>query len=64
MLDGVVVGSFALMGVVAWQLGRAAIIDIPTLVIAITSAILLLTLRINSAWLIVAAAVFGWLYHG
>ena len=27
MLDGVVVGSLALMGVVAWQLGRAAIID-------------------------------------
>ena len=64
MLDGEVVGSLALMGVVAWQLGRAAIVDVPTLVIAIISAILLLTLRINSAWLIVAAGVFGWLYRG
>lgn len=63
MLDGVVVGSLALMGVVAWQLGRAAIIDLPTLVIAILSAILLLTVRINSAWLIGAAGLFGWLYH-
>jgi chromate transporter len=64
MLDGVVVGSLALMGVVAWQLGRAAIIDVPTLVIASTSTVLLLTLRINSAWLIVAAGIFGWLYQG
>jgi chromate transporter len=64
MLDGVVVGSLALMGVVAWQLGRAAIVDVPTLVIAIVSAVLLLTLRVNSAWLIIAAGVFGWLYRG
>jgi chromate transporter len=64
MLDGVVVGSLALMGVVAWQLGRAAIIDVPTIVIAIVSTVLLLTLRINSAWLIVAAGAFGWLYRG
>jgi len=64
MLDGVVVGSLALMGVVAWQLGRAAIIDWATLLIAVVSAALLLTLRVNSAWLIAAAAVFGWLYRG
>jgi len=62
MLDGIVVGSLALMGVVAWQLGRAAIIDVPTLVIAIVSAVLLLRFRVNSAWLISAAGVFGWLY--
>jgi chromate transporter len=64
MLDGVVVGSLALMGVVAWQLGRAAIIDVPTLVIAIVSTALLLGFRVNSAWLIVAAGAFGWLYRG
>lgn len=62
MLDGVVVGSLALMGVVAWQLGRAAIIDLPTLVIAIVSTGLLLRFRVNSAWLIAAAGAFGWLY--
>jgi len=64
MLDGVVVGSLALMGVVAWQLGRAAIIDVPTLVIAIVSTALLVRFRVNSAWLIVAAGAFGWLYRG
>jgi len=62
MLDGVVVGSLALIGVVAWQLGRAAIIDVPTLMIAIVSTGLLLRFRINSAWLIAAAGAFGWLY--
>src|ERR1035441_490242 len=61
---GVVVGSLALMGVVAWQLGRAAIVDVPTLVIAIVSTALLLRFRVNSAWLIVTAGAFGWLYRG
>jgi chromate transporter len=64
ILDGINVASLALMGVVTWQLGRAAIIDVPTLFIAITSTVLLLMLRINSAWLVVAAGVFGWLHHG
>jgi chromate transporter len=64
MLDGVVVGSLALIGVVAWQLGRAAIVDVPTLVIAIVSTALLLRFRVNSAWLIVTAGAFGWLYRG
>jgi chromate transporter len=64
MMDGAVVGSLALMGVVAWQLGRAAIIDVPTLLIAIVGAALLLSFRVNSVWLIAAAGVFGWLYRG
>lgn len=64
MLDGVVVGSLALIGVVAWQLGRAAIIDVPTLTIAVVSTALLLRFRVNSAWLIVTAGAFGWLYRG
>lgn len=55
MLDGVVAGSLALMGVVAVQLGRAALIDVPTAVIAVVSTILLLRFRINSAWLIAVA---------
>ena len=61
MLDGVVIGSLALMAVVAWQLGRSAIIDLPTLLIALISTALLLRFRINSAWLIAAAAIIGWL---
>jgi chromate transporter len=63
MLDGVVVGSLALMGVVAWQLGRAAITDVPTLIIVGVSALLLLMFRINSIWLIAIAGMFGWVYR-
>jgi chromate transporter len=63
MLDGVVAGSLALMGVVAWQLGRAALVDIPTVVIAVASLILLLRFRVNSAWLIAAAAAFGLIWR-
>jgi len=59
MLDGVVVGSLALMAVVAWQLGRAAIIDWLTVLIFAVSAIVLLRFRINSAWLIGGAALIG-----
>ena len=61
VLDGVVAGSLALMAVVAWQLGRAAIVDWVTLAIMVTSAALLLGFRMNSAWIIFGAAVVGWL---
>jgi len=62
LLDGVVVGSLALMGVVAWQLGRQAIIDLPTLALVLVSTAMLLVFRVNSAWLVAAAAIFGWFY--
>jgi chromate transporter len=61
ILDGVVVGSLALMAVVAWQLGRAAIVDWPTFVILIVSAALILRFQINSAWVIAGAALSGWM---
>jgi chromate transporter len=61
VLDGVVVGSLALMAVVAWQLGRAAIVDWITAAIAVVSAGLLLRFRINSAWIVGGAAAIGWL---
>lgn len=61
ILDGVVVGSLALMVVVAWQLGRAAIVDWITLAIMVVSAGLLLRFRINSAWIVGGAAVIGWI---
>jgi chromate transporter len=64
VLDGVVVGSLALMAVVAWQLGRAAIVDWVTLVIMVVSAGLLLRFRMNSACIICGAAVAGWLARG
>jgi chromate transporter len=59
-LDGVVAGSLALMAVVAWQLGKASIVDRTTLVVFGASLIALLRFRVNSAWVVAAAAVLGW----
>jgi chromate transporter len=59
VLDGVIVGSLALMGVVTWQLGRAALIDPLTIVIACVGAVLLFATRVNAVWLIPVAAVVG-----
>jgi chromate transporter len=58
-LDGVNVGALALLAVVTWQLGRAALIDVATIAIAATSVVLLIYSRINSAWMIFAAGMAG-----
>ncbi len=58
-LDGVNVAALALMAAVTAQLGAAALVDVYTAVIAIVSAVVLFRYRLNSAWLIFAAAVAG-----
>jgi chromate transporter len=58
-LDGVNIGAIALMVLVAWQLGLAAIVDIPTALIAALSAALLLLSRWNPTWLIAGGAIAG-----
>ena len=58
-LDGVNAASIALMALVTAQLARAAIVDVPTLLLAVASAALLFRFRVNSAWLVVAAAAVG-----
>ena len=60
-LDGVNVASLALMAVVTAQLGRAAIIDGPTVVIAGVSAIVLLRFKVNSTWLVLGGAAVGFM---
>jgi chromate transporter len=59
-LDGVVAGSLALMAMVTWQLGKASIVDRTTLAVFGVSLIALLRFRVNSAWVMAAAAVVGW----
>ncbi len=58
-LDGVNVSALALMGVVSWQLGRAALVDIRSVVIAAASGVLLLRYRVNAAWLVLGGALAG-----
>jgi chromate transporter len=60
-LDGVNVAALALMAAVTWQLGREALVDLLTVVLAALSAVLLLRYKINSAWLILGVAVLGFL---
>jgi len=58
-LDGVTVASLALMAVVTWALARSALVDRSTIAVAIASLVLLVRLRINSAWLVLAGAALG-----
>jgi chromate transporter len=62
-LDGVNVASLALMAVVTAQLGRAAIVDLPALALALASALLLLRFKLNSAWLVLGGAAAGFAIH-
>jgi chromate transporter len=58
-LDGVNVASLALMAVVTWQLGAAALVDWVTILLAVVAAALLIRWRINSAWLVLGGAAVG-----
>jgi chromate transporter len=58
-LDGVNVAALGLMAGVTWQLGRAALIDPPTVLLAIVAAILLFRFKLNSAWLVLAGGLIG-----
>jgi chromate transporter len=58
-LDGVNVASLALMAAVTWDLGRAALIDVPTIITSLVAAALLLWRKVNSVWLILLGAVVG-----
>ncbi|MFW6184407.1 MAG: chromate efflux transporter, partial [Chloroflexota bacterium] len=52
ILDGVNVAALGLMAAVTWELGRAAVVDWLTALLAVVSAILLFRLRLNSAWIV------------
>jgi chromate transporter len=58
-LDGVNVGALGLIAGVTWQLGRAALVDWPTLGLAVVSAFVLFRFRVNSAWIILGGGVAG-----
>jgi chromate transporter len=63
-LDGVNAAAMSLMVVVTYQLGRAAIIDLPTIALAVISGALLVGFRLNSAWLVLGGGIAGWLFYG
>lgn len=59
VLDGINVASWGLMATVSWQLGAAAIVNLPTAALAMASLVVLLATRINSLWLIAIGAFVG-----
>jgi chromate transporter len=59
LLDGVVAGSLALMAIVTFELGRAALIDPLTLGIALLALLALVRYRANPAWCVAGAALLG-----
>ncbi len=63
LLDGVNAASLALMAAVTWTLGRAAIVDPLTAVLALAALALLLRTRLNSAWLVLGGGLIGLAAH-
>jgi chromate transporter len=59
VLDGINAASLSLMAVVTWRLGSAALGDWLTVAMLVASLILLIRFRLNSAWLVLAGALFG-----
>jgi chromate transporter len=59
VLDGINAASLGLLVAVAWDLGRAAVVDGVTAAIAAGSLAALIWLRLNPTWLITGAAAVG-----
>jgi chromate transporter len=62
-LDGVNVAALALMAVVTVQLARTALVDVPTILIALAGALALIRFKVNTTWLVAGGALFGAAVH-
>jgi chromate transporter len=62
-LDGVNVASLGLMLAVTLELGRASLIDAPTLLLGVAAGVLLLRFELNTTWLIAGGAAIGYALH-
>ena len=58
-LDGVNASAVALMGFVGWQFVRAALVNVPAMVMALLSLVLVFRYKVNSAWLVLGGALIG-----
>jgi chromate transporter len=59
LLDGVNAAALGLMAAVTWTLGRAAIVDVVTLLLAVLAGVLLVRFKVNSTWLVVGGGLFA-----
>jgi chromate transporter len=58
-LDGVNAAAVALMAFVGWQFGRAALVNVPAMLLALLGAVLVFRYKINSTWLVLGGAAAG-----
>jgi chromate transporter len=63
LLDGVNIAAVGLMAAVTWELGRAAVVDWLTALLALLAAVLLIRFKVNSAWLVLGGGVVGLVYR-
>lgn len=67
-LDGVNVAALGLMAAVLWELGRAALVDWLTALLALVAAVVLFRFKLNSAWLVLGGSLIAllvrWLAPG
>jgi len=59
LLDGVNVASLGLIAAVTLQVGRASLIDWPTILLALVATLVLLRYKVNSTWLVLAGGIAG-----
>jgi chromate transporter len=62
-LDGVTVASLALMAVTTWSLGRAAVFDWFTALLALAGLATVLRTKVNSVSLVLGGSAAGYLVH-
>ena len=62
-LDGVNAAAVALMAYVGWQFGRAALVNVPAVVLTVASGALVFRFKINSTWLVLGGAAAGMALH-
>jgi chromate transporter len=58
-LDGVNAASLALMAEVTGVLGRAALMDVPSVFLALAALLLLVAFKANGSWVVLGAVVVG-----
>jgi chromate transporter len=63
LLDGVNIAALALMAAVTLELGRAAVTDAFTALLAVAAAVLLVRFNLNSVWLVLGGGVVGVAYR-
>jgi len=62
-LDGVNAAAVALMAFVGFQFTRAALTNLPLILIAVFTAVLVFRYKVNSTWLVLGGAALGILLH-